>query len=371
MTHHRRTALLHVHEALGATFTDFGGWQMPLKYGSELAEHRAVRTAAGLFDLSHMGQVRLTGPRAGEALDHALVGRFSAMRVGRAKYTVMVEEDGGILDDLIVYRLGEQEYLAVPNAGNTPVVAAELTTRAAGLDTHVTDESAQIALIAVQGPRAEAIVSRLVAPEARESVAALRYYACEPMTVARTEVLIARTGYTGEDGFELFVPNSHATGLWQALRDAGEGDGLIPAGLAARDSLRLEAGMPLYGHELTTGVTPVEAGLTRMIPMDPPVAFVGRPAVERRLATGPSRVLAGLVSRQRRAARAGAPVLSGGRVVGEVTSGQPSPTLGHPIALAHLDPALAEPGTTVEVEIRGTPLEFEVSTLPFYRRPGR
>ncbi|GAA1623912.1 glycine cleavage system aminomethyltransferase GcvT [Georgenia ruanii] len=366
----RSTVLAEEHARLGAAFTDFGGWRMPVRYSSDLAEHRAVRTAAGLFDLSHMGEVRVEGPQAGAALDHALVGRLSGVAVGRARYSLLCAEDGGIVDDLITYRLAEDRFLVVPNAANTAAAVAALTERAAGFDAAVTDVSAETALLAVQGPAAEAIVASLVPGGQREVVTGLRYYAAARATVAGADALVARTGYTGEDGFEVFVPNGAAAALWAALLAAGEGHGLVPAGLAARDSLRLEAGMPLYGHELTRATDPYAAGLGGVVALDKD-DFVGRRALEAARAAreaGTGRRLVGLRGAGRRAARAQQPVLVGDDVVGEVTSGAPSPTLGHPVALAYVDAAHAGVGSAVDVDVRGTRQPFDVVELPFYRR---
>lgn len=362
------TALHAEHAALGASFTDFGGWDMPLKYGSELAEHRAVRETAGLFDLSHMGEVRVTGPDAATFLNTALVGNFVVVAVGRAKYSLICDEAGGIIDDLITYRLGDSEFLVVPNAGNAPVVAAALAERAAGFDVTVRDESADTSLIAVQGPAAVAILHELVPAEQRALVSDMKYYAAAPAHVAGLDVLLARTGYTGEDGFELYVPNAQAAELWAAILAAGEPHGLIPAGLASRDSLRLEAGMPLYGNELSREITPFEAGLGPVVSFKKEERFVGRDALEARREAAPSRVLVGLRGAGRRAGRAGYPVLADGEQIGEVTSGQPSPTLGYPIALASIDPAFAELGTELAVDLRGKAEPFTVVALPFYRR---
>lgn len=362
------TALHAEHAALGASFTDFGGWDMPLKYGSELAEHRAVRETAGLFDLSHMGEVRVSGPDAATFLNTALVGNFAVVAVGRAKYSLICDEAGGIIDDLITYRLGDSEFLVVPNAGNAPVVAAALAERAAGFDVSVRDESADTSLIAVQGPAAVAILHELVPTEQRTLVSDMKYYAAAPANVAGLDVLLARTGYTGEDGFELYVPNAQAAELWAAILAAGEPHGLTPAGLASRDSLRLEAGMPLYGNELSREITPFEAGLGPVVSFKKEERFVGRDALEARREAAPSRVLVGLQGSGRRAGRAGYPVLADGVHIGEVTSGQPSPTLGYPIALASIDPAFAEVGTELAVDLRGKSEPFTVIALPFYRR---
>lgn len=365
MTDLQSSPLHSVHEALGATFTPFGAWNMPLKYGSELAEHRAVRESAGIFDLSHMGEVRVTGPDAGAFLDYALVSRFSKLPIHKAKYSMMVNASGGIIDDLITYRLGEETFFIVPNAGNATKVIEELRARAEHFDVTITDECTTTALIAVQGPQAEAIVSALVDPEDADTVTQMRYYACAPAVVAGHQVLLARTGYTGEDGFELYIPAAESVDLWKAIEEIGKPFGLTPCGLASRDSLRLEAGMPLYGNELSTEFTPYDAGLGVLVA--PKVEdFVGKEALSQ--APEPKHKLMGLTSDQRRAARHGDAIFLGEERIGEVTSGQPSPTLGHPIALAYVDSAHAQAGTEVEAEIRGKRYPFTVVDLPFYSR---
>ncbi|MFJ8149443.1 glycine cleavage system aminomethyltransferase GcvT [Streptomyces sp. NPDC096048] len=369
----RRTALDATHRALGATMTDFAGWDMPLRYGSERDEHLAVRSRAGLFDLSHMGEITVTGPQAAELLNFALVGNIGSVKPGRARYTMICREDGGILDDLIVYRLGETEadpshYMVVANASNAQVVLDALTERAAGFDAEVRDDRDAYALLAVQGPESPGILASLTDAD----LDGLKYYAGLPGTVAGVPALIARTGYTGEDGFELFVKPEHAVELWQALTKAGEGAGLVPCGLSCRDTLRLEAGMPLYGHELTTALTPFDAGLGRVVKFEKEGDFVGRAALTEaasRAEQNPPRVLVGLVAEGRRVPRAGYQVVAGGEAVGEVTSGAPSPTLGKPIAMAYVDPAHAAPGTAgVGVDIRGSHEPYEVVALPFYKR---
>lgn len=380
MTKH--TPLHDVHARLGASFTDFGGWDMPLKYGSELAEHRAVREAAGIFDLSHMGEVRITGADAGALLDYALVAKYSSMKVGKAKYGVLVDAAGGLVDDLITYRLADDEFLVVPNASNTPAVVEALTARAEEFRTEVVpdaaaevaDESAGTALIAVQGPQSQAVLEAAGAGTAESggSLDELGYYAWQPLTLDGVEILLARTGYTGEDGFELYLPHAAAEKIWELLFAAAEKvDGeVLPCGLAARDSLRLEAGMPLYGNELSLERTPLDAGLGRMVELNVKNKehLFAREALEALLTQQPARVLAGLTSEGRRAARQGAKVMLDGQEIGEITSGQPSPTLGHPIALGYLDREQAEPGTQVSVDIRGKSYDFTVTELPFYRR---
>ncbi|MEU0373058.1 glycine cleavage system aminomethyltransferase GcvT [Streptomyces sp. NPDC006283] len=364
----RLTALDALHRSLGATMTDFAGWDMPLRYGSERDEHIAVRTKAGLFDLSHMGEITVTGPQAADLLNYALVGNIGTVGVGRARYTMICQEDGGIVDDLIVYRLQEQEYMVVANAGNAQIVLDALTERAAGFDATVRDDRDAYALIAVQGPESPGILKSLTDAD----LDGLKYYAGLPGTVAGVPALIARTGYTGEDGFELFVEPQHAEKLWQALTDAGAPAGLVPCGLSCRDTLRLEAGMPLYGHELTTALTPFDAGLGRVVKFEKDGDFVGREALTaaaERAETAPPRKLVGLIAEGRRVPRAGMQVVVGGEVIGEVTSGAPSPTLGKPIAIAYVDATHAAPGTPgVGVDIRGTHEPYEVVALPFYKR---
>ncbi len=371
------TALYEQHKIAGASFTDFGGWQMPLKYSSELAEHHAVRNAAGLFDLSHMGEVWVTGPDAGAFLDYALAGKLSAVAVGKAKYSLICQEDGGIIDDLISYRRpspeeGVDKYLVVPNAGNAAVVAAALAERAAGFDVSVEDVSAETSLIAVQGPNAEAILLQLVPAGQHSLVNELKYYAAVEVEISGQQLLLARTGYTGEDGFEIYAPNEDAARLWDALLEVGAGHGLIPAGLACRDSLRLEAGMPLYGNELSRQGNPYAAGLGPVVSLKKESDFIGKAVLAelKELGAGSTsgRKLVGLKGLGRRAGRSHYPVLKDGNVVGEVTSGQPSPTLGYPIALAYVDVEHTEPGTKLDIDLRGKPEPFEVVALPFYKR---
>lgn len=365
----RRSPLHDEHVALGASFTDFAGWQMPVRYSSDLAEHHAVRSQAGLFDISHMAEIAVTGEGAAAFLDRALAGRLSALAIGRAKYSLVLAESGGVIDDLIVYRRADDDYLVVANAANRGAVVAALTERAAGHDVALDDQTDAIALIALQGPASAAILAETPGLEI-EALEHLRYYASSDGAFAwgdaRADVMVARTGYTGEDGVELYLPAEHAPALWRALLAAGQPHGLVPAGLAARDTLRLEAGMPLYGHELGLSIQPSQAGLGRVVVTDKD-DFVGKAAVER----GPGAdapVLVGLSAVGRRAARAGYPVMSGEQVVGEVTSGALSPTLGHPVAMALVHPDHAGLGAVLDLDVRGSRIPATVVALPFYRR---
>ena len=372
MTDLRTTALHDRHAALGAAFTDFGGWSMPVRYTSDLAEHHAVRVAAGLFDISHMAEFVVTGADAGAFLDYALAGKISAMRVGKAKYSLVLAETGGIIDDVIVYRLADDRYLVISNAGNRDAVSAALADRAEGFDIDIEDATDRYALIAVQGPAAQRIlgetdgIDELSVPWDEQ-----RYYAWASARFAGESVLIARTGYTGEDGFELLVPDRVAGALWDAALAAGAPHGLVPAGLAARDTLRLEAGMPLYGHELSLGIHPVQAGLGRVVATDKQ-DHVGKDAAA---PASDAPVLVGLIAEGRRAGRAGYAVYAGddpstgsGTKVGEITSGALSPTLGHPVAMAFVSPTVAAPGTMLFIDVRGTRIPATVTALPFYRR---
>jgi aminomethyltransferase len=368
MTELRTTALHDRHEALGASFTDFGGWLMPVRYTSDLAEHHAVRTTAGLFDISHMAEFEVTGPDAGAFLDHALAGAISPMRVGKAKYSLVLAESGGIVDDVIVYRLADERFLVIANAGNRDAVAAALTERLAGFDTEVVDSTDAFSLIAVQGPVARAVVEATSGiADVQPSFAELGYYAWSDGTFDGAPLFVARTGYTGEDGFELLVRNESAPALWDALLAAGAPLGLVPAGLAARDTLRLEAGMPLYGHELSLDIVPAQAGLGRVVAVDKP-GFVGKAALAAVVAPD-APVLVGIVAEGKRAGRAGYAVLNeAGEPVGEITSGALSPTLGHPIAMAFVAPASAAVGTPLSIDVRGTRIPATVTALPFYQR---
>ena len=362
----RQTALIDEHRAAGARLVDFAGWEMPVQYAGILDEHRAVRERAGLFDLSHMGEVWLTGPGAGPALAYALVTDPPRLANGRAHYSMITAADGGIIDDLIVYRLAEERFLVVPNAANREAVVGALGERLAGFDAQLDDASLLTSLVAIQGPLAGGILQPLTSVD----LASLKYYAIAEGSVAGIPALVARTGYTGEDGFEVFVEWDQAVPLWQALYSAGQGSGLVPAGLGARDTLRLEAGMPLYGNELGRDGNPYEAGLGRVVKLDKPGDFVGRGALESVSQSGPERSLVGLAVRGRQVARHGHEVLAPGQdgPIGTVTSGAPSPTLGMPIAMAYVPPPSAEVGTMVEIAIRGARVEADIVPLPFYKR---
>jgi aminomethyltransferase len=379
----RYSPLHQKHVDAGASFTDFAGWQMPVRYSSDLAEHHAVRTAAGLFDLSHMGEIVVLGPDAPGALDYALAGKISAVAIGQAKYSLLLNEGGGIVDDLVAYRTGEDRFLIVANASNREVVASALEERCAAFDCEVYDESDDLALIAIQGPKSYEILSQVVGVTI-PGLENLKYYWSTPGTYRLSEsltdqheLLVARTGYTGEDGFEIYLAPDVAPKLWDALMETGGGSGLVPAGLASRDTLRLEAGMPLYGHELDANTRPVQAGLGRVVNLNKEGDFVGRAAVEAGIPPD-SHTLVGLISEGKRAGRADYEVFAGADPealegaseipVGVVTSGALSPTLGHPIAMAYITPKFSDLGTQLYIDVRGTRIPATVVLLPFYKR---
>ena len=360
--HH--TPLRDHHEALGARLIDFAGWLMPVQYAGILEEHRAVRERAGLFDLSHMGELFVEGPEAAAGLAAALVSDPPSLAEGRAHYSMIVAPDGGIIDDLIVYRLGAERFLVVANASNAAVVSDTLVERLVGRKAILDDRSLATALVAIQGPRSVDILRPLTDVPLDD----LRYYAIAEGVVAGAPALVARTGYTGEDGFEVFVDTDRAAEVWDAFMAGGTKHGLAPIGLGARDTLRLEAGMPLYGNELDRTTNPFEANLGRVVKLDKPADFVGRAALEKAAAAGVTRKLVGLVVRGRGIARHGYSVHVADRLSGAITSGTHSPSLGQPIAMAMLATRDAEPGTMVDVEIRGQRVPAEVVALPFYRR---
>jgi aminomethyltransferase len=366
----RRTPLHARHVALGARMVAFAGWEMPLHYPRGiLSEHRAVRSAAGLFDLCHMGVLAVRGAGAGPAVDWLCANDPRALAAGAALYTPLCTREGGTVDDAILYCLQPgREYLFVVNAANVEADRAwmEGELAAVGCAAEVADESGRTGLVAVQGPRAEAVLARASGREWGD----LGPFRFARGRVGGVECLVARTGYTGEDGFELACPRSEVGRLWDALLAAGEGLGLLPCGLGARDTLRLEAALPLYGHELGRDISPLEARLGRFVKLEGR-AFCGSEALRRQAAAGPPRELVGLLPEPPAIARAGAAVTdAGGAPLGQVTSGTFAPTLGRAVALALCRAGAARPGERVGVQVRDRLVAAEVCSLPFYRRPG-
>ncbi len=353
-----RTPLYATHLDANARMVEFSGWSMPLQYSSIVKEHKAVRTAGGVFDASHMGEVELRGPAAIDACEQLFTSELRKLPVGRAKYGLMCEPSGGVMDDVIVYRVEDQRYMVCLNAGNVEGDLAWINEQAGSL-CEVEDRSADTALIALQGPAAATVLGELV-----EGAADLPRFACREILLEGETALMARTGYTGEDGFELFLPSARAEGVWSALAAAGRPLGVVPAGLGARDTLRLEAGLPLYGHELDLDISPLEAGLGRFVRDDIATA-IGGEALAAERERGPARCLLGLLP-DGAIARQGHDVLAGDRVVGRVTSGTHSPSLGRPVAMALVDAKAATAGLSVDV--RGRIKPADVTVLPFYVR---
>lgn len=351
----RQTVLNATHRALGAKMVDFGGWDMPLNYGSQLEEHHAVRRDAGMFDVSHMTVVDLTGANVRPFLRKLLANSVDKLKVsGKALYSCMLNAEGGVIDDLIVYYLTEDFFRVVVNAATRDKDLAWIVAQAQPFGVAV-KERAELAMIAVQGPNARAKVGGVLSPETRAKAEKLgKFVACEG-----DGLFIARTGYTGEDGFEIMVPETQAVALWNRLKDAG----VAPAGLGARDTLRLEAGMNLYGQDMDETVTPYEAGLAWTVALDEGRDFTGRPVLEREKADGSKRVMVGLVMDEKGVLRHGQKVLTA-RGEGEVLSGTFSPTLGKAIAFARIP---AGDAGAVRVDIRGREAPVRIVKYPFVR----
>lgn len=361
----RRTPLYDCHLEAGAKLVPFAGWEMPVQYAGVIEEHRAVRGAAGLFDVSHMGEVRVRGKRAAAFLDAITPNEVAKLAPGRAHYSGLLTERGTYLDDLLVYRLAEDDFLVVVNASNAPADAAEIARRAAGWDdVEVRDTSDDWALLALQGPRAVAILARLTATD----LVPIRYYGFAQGEVAGVPAILSRTGYTGEDGFELYLAPGDAAAVWRRLLAEGSADGLVPCGLGARDTLRLEAGMALYGHEIDDATTPFEAGLDWVVKLGKG-DFVGRAALLAQREAGLGKRLVGFEVTGRGIARQGHTVWAADREVGVVTSGTWSPTFEKALGMAYVPTALAAPGTEVEIDVRGRRLPARLVALPFYKRP--
>ena len=354
----RKTPLYDRHVAAGGKIVPFAGWLLPVQYAGVIAEHRAVRSACGLFDVSHMGEIVLRGSEALENLNRLMTNDFSDLGEGQARYSPMCDERGGVVDDLIVYKCGAGSYLVVVNAANTEKdfqwICSHLTP---GCEAE--DISGQVAQLALQGPKAEDILSRLTREIPAKNYTAVRG------TVAGLGCLISRTGYTGEDGFELYCAPGDAVALWEALLEAGAPDGLVPCGLGARDTLRLEAAMPLYGHEMDETVTPLEAGLDFAVKLNKP-EFIGKDAL---VAAGtPQRVRVGLAVTGRGIVREHQDLFLNGEKIGHTTSGTHCPFLGKALAMGLIDAKYAAVGTALEADVRGRRVAVEIVPLPFYKR---
>jgi aminomethyltransferase len=359
----KKTPLHQEHVGLGAKLVPFAGYEMPVQYPAGItAEHNAVRRKAGLFDVSHMGELEVSGPDATALVQRVTVNDASRLTPGRAQYSAMCLPHGGIVDDLVVYRF-EDHFMLVVNASNHDKDLAWVKEHASGLDVEVTDRSDETALIAVQGPSAREIVDSLADVQADH----IGYYRFAVGTVAGVPATVSGTGYTGEDGFELYVPADDAVRVWRALLQAGKSTGLEPAGLGARDSLRLEMGYPLYGNDLDDEHTPLEAGLGWLTKLEKG-DFVGRDALLRQKERGLTRRLVGMTLQEKGFPRPGYALRSLGADAGVLCSGTVSPSLGKGIAMAYVPVDLSNPGTTLEVDLRGKPAKAAVVSLPFYTK---
>lgn len=363
----KQTPLYETHLRYGGKIVEFGGWSMPVQYSGIIAEHRAVREKAGLFDVSHMGEVMVGGPEALAYLQRIVTNDVAQLADGQVQYTPMCYPDGGTVDDLLIYRYGMDKYMLVINAANIAKDVDWLNENATGFDVRVTDASDNMAELALQGPSAQVILGKVTTAPLEK----IEYYWFMPeVTVAGKQVMISRTGYTGEDGFEIYCRPADAVVLWDALMAAGGGLGLLPTGLGCRDTLRFEACLPLYGHELSPQISPLEAGIGRFVKLDKG-DFNGREALAAQKQQGLKRKIAGFALSDRGVARAGYPVVFDGRIIGTVTSGTYAPTPDKNLGLALVEAEFAKAGQCIDIEIRGKKAAAEVIAKPFYKREGK
>ena len=363
----RRTPLYEAHVEAGGRIVDFGGWALPVQYTSILEEHRAVRERAGLFDVSHMGEIHLTGPDAMAFIQHLVTNDCSQMQVHQIVYSPMCYADGGVVDDILVYRVCDNDYWLVVNASNTDKDYDWISRNASGYDVTVRNISAQVAQIAIQGPAAQTISQRNTACD----LDSIKFFWCLPEAmIAGRKCLVSRTGYTGEDGFEIYCKPEDARHIWDTLLESGKADGLIPAGLGARDSLRFEAALPLYGHEISQDISPLEGNLGFFVKLGKS-EFIGREALAAQKEQGLTSRVAGLELAGRGVPREGYPVMAEGREIGRITSGMFSPTFNKGLAMALISTEHARPGTALTIDIRGKAVPATVVKTPFYKKAYR
>jgi aminomethyltransferase len=359
----KRTPLGNVHRLLGARMTEFAGWDMPVQYSGPIQEHMAVREAAGLFDVSHMGEIDIEGPGAMDLLQWVTTNDVSKLKDNQVQYSALTNPGGGIIDDLVLYRINSQYFILVVNASNTEKDFAWLKRQAASFDVEAYDTSAGYALLAIQGPVAERILQGLT----DHMLDRVPYYWSQRVKVDGVDCRVSRTGYTGEDGFEILCNPADASHVWNRLLVTGHSRGLIPCGLAARNTLRLEASYRLWGHDMDETTTPIEAGLGWIAKLDKG-DFMGRESIERQKREGTSRQLVGFVVEDRAPARDGYPVIVGGRQTGQVSSGSPAPFLKKNVGMAYLPSHYASPGEQIFIVVRGREVPARVVDMPFYKR---
>ncbi|MCM3762726.1 glycine cleavage system aminomethyltransferase GcvT [Alkalihalobacillus oceani] len=360
----KRTPLFPQYEKSGAKTIDFGGWELPVQFSSIKEEHEAVRNRAGLFDVSHMGEVEVKGEQALAYLQYLVTNDVAKLKDGQAQYTAMCYEDGGTVDDLLIYRKAADDFLLVINAANIEK-DVEWMQRHKRDGVTITNVSEEIAQLALQGPLAERILQRLT----KDDLSAIRFFHfVNGLDIAGVKALVSRTGYTGEDGFELYCATGDAAVLWESILEAGKDDGLVPCGLGARDTLRFEARLPLYGQELSAQISPLEAGIGFAVKLKKEADFIGKEALTRQKEEGLRRKLVGLEMLEKGIPRTGYEVFVADKQVGFVTTGTQSPSLQKNIGLALLDHAYTELGTEVTVQIRKKRLKAHVIATPFYKK---
>ncbi|MCU9613852.1 glycine cleavage system aminomethyltransferase GcvT [Caldibacillus lycopersici] len=365
MTDLKRTPLFDTYKEWGAKTVDFGGWELPVQFSSIKEEHEAVRTKAGLFDVSHMGEIMVSGTNAENYLQKMLTNDVSKIKIGRAQYTIMCYEDGGTVDDLLVYRLEENSYLLVVNASNTDKDFAWLKQHQME-EVTIENVSPQYAQLAIQGPLAQTILQKIAN---NTDLSEISFFSFQTdVQLGKVSALVSRTGYTGEDGFEIYLQAADAPYLWNEILAAGKNEGILPCGLGARDTLRFEAGLPLYGQELSREITPIEAGVSFAVKSNKPSFFLGKDILQDQKENGPTRKLVGIEMIDRGIPRHGYKVFKDGEEIGFVTSGTQSPTYKKNIGHALLQASFTELGTEIFVEIRGKHLKGKVVATPFYKK---
>lgn len=358
----KRTPLYEAHAALGGRFVDFAGWEMPVQYTGLIEEHLRVRSSCGLFDVSHMGEIEITGPGALSAVQYLSTNDINKIKDGRCQYTLLCYPEGGVVDDTIVYRFSDERFLYCVNGVNTDKVFEWMLSQDLS-DVRLENVSEKYAQIALQGPASVEVLRPLV----DKDPASIKGFHFNIITVKGSKAIVSRTGYTGEDGFEIYVEPGSAPNVWNALMEAGRAFGILPIGLGARDTLRLEMGYPLYGHELSRETTPIEAGLKKYVALKKD-GFIGKDVFDRQVSTGVQRSLVGFELKGRGVARPDYPVSSGGRVVGRVTSGTMSPSLRRAVGMAYVEPPLNAAGTELDIMIRERPVKAVVVKPPFYKK---
>ena len=365
MSELKQTPLYPIYKNWGAKTIDFGGWELPVQFSGIKKEHEAVRTKAGLFDVSHMGEILVSGPDSEEYLQKMLSNDLSKLKINKAQYTILCNEQGGTIDDLLVYKLTDTSFLLVVNAANTDKDFEWLKKHQSG-EVTVENISSSYAQLALQGPLAQRILQKLVKNEDLDNIKFFSFK--QDVQIGDVQALVSRSGYTGEDGFEIYCKQEDAIYIWENILTVGESEGVVPCGLGARDTLRFEAGLPLYGQELSENISPIEAGLQFAVKVNKEQEFIGKSALQEQITNGPKRKVVGIEMIERGIPRTGYKVLKDGQEIGYVTTGTQSPTLQKSIGMALIDSNFAEVGTELEVEIRNKSVKGKIIPTPFYKR---